>query len=45
MCVRFTELTKLLTICENPPNRLLFQNEIETRKFDVVITVVDNKKS
>jgi len=30
--------------CENPRNRLLFQNEIKARKVDAVITVVDNKK-
>jgi len=27
-------------ICQNPTNRLLFQNEIEARKVDAVINVV-----
>jgi len=29
-------------LCENPPNCLLFQNEIEARKVDAIITVVGN---
>jgi len=31
-------------ICENPPNGLLFQNEIEAHEVDAVLTVVGNKK-
>jgi len=31
-------------ICKNLPNLQLFQNEIEARKVDAIITVVINKK-
>jgi len=31
-------------ICENPPNRLLFQNGIEARKVDAVTNVGNQNK-
>jgi len=44
VCTRHLHTYVCDRICENPPNILLFQNEIEARKADAIITVVNKNK-